>query len=614
MSYTVDANGGAARTGTITAGGQSYTVSQAAPPTSPGCSTATVLAAATPPPGVPGVDGMWQSTGVTLTAGQPVTVTATGTWSSAGVALTAAGQSSTPVTGSDCPLSGAPLLALIGRIGPTGTPFLIGTTRSWSPTTSGVLYLAPQDNWYSVSDNAGSLSVSVCLGASGGCTFALNPTSSGTLDSAGGSGSFTVTTDASCSWTATTASSWIHVTAGSGTGPGTVSYTVDANGGAARTGTITAGGQSYTVSQAASPASPGCSTATVVAAATPPPGVPGVDGMWQSTGVTLTAGQPVTVTATGTWSSAGVALTAAGQSSTMVTGADCPLSGAPLLALIGRIGPTGTPFLIGTTRSWTPTTSGVLYLAPQDNWYTVSDNAGSLSVSVCLGASGGCTFALNPTSSGTLDSAGGSGSFTVTTDASCSWTATTASPWIHITSGAGPGSATVAYAIDVNPGTARVGTIAVGDQSYTVTQAADPLASCATATVLAAPTPPPGVAGVDGLWQSTGVTLTAGQPVTVTASGTWNNSGVVLTAAGHPTSTVTGTDCPLSGAPLLALIGRIGPTGAPFLVGTGQAFTPATSRSVVSGTERELVPHLAELRQSERLRVSGCRRRVRLRR
>jgi hypothetical protein len=41
------------------------------------------------------------------------------------------------------------------------------------------------------------------------------------------------------------------------------------------------------------------------------------------------------------------------------------------------------PFLIGASKSFTPTTSGVLYLAPQDNWYYTWDNAGSLSVGIC---------------------------------------------------------------------------------------------------------------------------------------------------------------------------------------------------------------------------------------
>ena len=576
VTYTVDLNTGAARTGTITVADKTYTVSQASG-SGIVCTTASVLASPPPLPGVGGVEPMWQSTGVTLTAGQAVVITASGTWSDAGVALTAAGHPSVTVSGTNSPYpAGAPLLSLIGRIGPAGAPFLIGASSSFTPTASGVLYLAPQDNWYTLWDNAGSLSVSVCQAAAG-CTYALSPTSSGTIAAGGGSGSFTVTTGATCAWTPATTSSWVHITSGSGPASGTVGYTVDVNPAAARTGTITVADKTYTVSQAANSAAV-CTTAAVVASPVPPPGVGGVEPMWQSTGAMLTAGQPVVITATGTWSDAGVVLTAAGHPSTTVSGTNSPYPpGAPLLSLIGRIGPSGAPFLIGTTMSFTPAASGVLYLAPQDNWYTLWDNAGSLSVSICVGAGGSCSYTLSPTSSGSIPAGGGSGSFTVMTETGCAWSAVASASWIRVTSGSGPSSGTVNYVVDANPGGARSGTITVADKIYTVSQAAT-TTTCATASVVASPVAPPGVGGVEPMWQSTGVTLTAGQPVTITASGTWSDAGVMLTAAGHPSVTVAGTNSPYpAGAPLLSLIGRIGPGGAPFLIGASSSFTPAAS-------------------------------------
>jgi len=106
--------------------------------------------------------------------------------------------------------------------------------------------------------------------------------------------------------------------------------------------------------------------------------------MWQATGITLSVGQSVTITAPGTWTNAGVALTAAGHPTVTVTSpTNSPMSGQPLLALIGRVGTTGAPFLVGTSRTFTPTANGVLYFAPQDFWYQISDNSGSLSVTVC---------------------------------------------------------------------------------------------------------------------------------------------------------------------------------------------------------------------------------------
>jgi glucose/arabinose dehydrogenase len=64
----------------------------------------------------------------------------------------------------------------------------------------------------------------------------------------GGSGSVVVTAAAGCDWTAVSHVHWITVTAGgSGTGPGTVSYSVAANSGRARRGTLTIAGRTVTV-------------------------------------------------------------------------------------------------------------------------------------------------------------------------------------------------------------------------------------------------------------------------------------------------------------------------------------------------------------------------------
>jgi Putative binding domain, N-terminal len=60
-----------------------------------------------------------------------------------------------------------------------------------------------------------------------------------------------VSTSPGCPWTAASNNRWIHVTGGSsGNGSGTVSYSVDANSGSARTGSMTIAGRTFTVSQA----------------------------------------------------------------------------------------------------------------------------------------------------------------------------------------------------------------------------------------------------------------------------------------------------------------------------------------------------------------------------
>jgi len=84
----------------------------------------------------------------------------------------------------------------------------------------------------------------------GTCTYSLSPTSAN-YGASGGNGTFSVSTQAGCTWTATANNGWIHITGGaSGTGSGTVSYSVDANGSSSsRTGTITAGGRTFTITQ-----------------------------------------------------------------------------------------------------------------------------------------------------------------------------------------------------------------------------------------------------------------------------------------------------------------------------------------------------------------------------
>lgn len=82
------------------------------------------------------------------------------------------------------------------------------------------------------------------------CTYQLSPTSQN-FPNAGGNGTIGVTTQQGCTWNVTNGNAWITITGGSsGTGSGTVSYTVAANTSVtARSGTMTIGGQTFTVNQ-----------------------------------------------------------------------------------------------------------------------------------------------------------------------------------------------------------------------------------------------------------------------------------------------------------------------------------------------------------------------------
>ena len=115
-----------------------------------------------------------------------------------------------------------------------------------------------------------------------GCTYTITPTSQ-TFSGTGGSGTVNVTTQAGCPWTASRGNYWISMTtnlgiadeysvfvkgdyltklfsnapdeaeATTGTGSGSATFTVAANDGEARTGTITVAGQTFNITQAMAP-------------------------------------------------------------------------------------------------------------------------------------------------------------------------------------------------------------------------------------------------------------------------------------------------------------------------------------------------------------------------
>ena len=97
----------------------------------------------------------------------------------------------------------------------------------------------------------------------GNCVFNISP-STQSFSSSGGTGSVSVSTSNTCSWQASSSVPWVTITSGaSGTGPGTVGYSVQANSGGTRSGTLVIAGQSFIVSQAGTGDDP-CSTVTPI--------------------------------------------------------------------------------------------------------------------------------------------------------------------------------------------------------------------------------------------------------------------------------------------------------------------------------------------------------------
>lgn len=111
---------------------------------------------------------------------------------------------------------------------------------------------------YAIAANAGAArnghltinGVAVDVNQGSGCSFTLAATNV-SFPSEGGSGSVKMTVNNSCSWTSTSNAAWLVANTSSGAGSATISYTAQANSGAARTAQLNIGGRVYTVSQAA---------------------------------------------------------------------------------------------------------------------------------------------------------------------------------------------------------------------------------------------------------------------------------------------------------------------------------------------------------------------------
>ena len=373
VSFTVDANtvNCGSRTGTITVATQTFTVNQAA-----GSGTYVLSAS---------------STNVTASAG------------SGSVGLTAS---------NDCPWTAVSSTNWLhttssgtgnGTVSYTFDANPAGTARSGTITVGG--------QTFTVSQPAGT------------CTYALSAASTNVAASAG-SGSVDVTAGDGCSWTAVSSTNWLHTTS-SGTGTGTVSYTVDANSGTciARSGTITVGGQTFTVNQAAGSFALSAASTNVAASAGS-----------GSVGLTASNGCPWTAVSSTNWLHTSSSGTGNGTVSYTVD------------ANTGNC----------IARSGTITVGG--------QTFTVNQAAGS------------GTYALSAASTNVAASAG-SGSVGLTAGDGCSWTAVSSNSWLHTTS-SGTGNGTVSYTFDANTGTnssPRTGTMTIAGQTFTVTQAGNPV-------------------------------------------------------------------------------------------------------------------------------------------
>jgi glucose/arabinose dehydrogenase len=144
---------------------------------------------------------------------------------------------------------------------PTGTyvyaDYCTGEIFGWNGSSQSLLLDTAMNISSFGEDEAGEIYV-VGLGgtvhkivSSAPCTYSINPASA-SFGKAGGMGGVSVTAGAGCAWTATSNSSWITITGGSsGSGNGTVAYSVAAYTAKPkkRSGTMTIAGKTFTVKQ-----------------------------------------------------------------------------------------------------------------------------------------------------------------------------------------------------------------------------------------------------------------------------------------------------------------------------------------------------------------------------
>jgi hypothetical protein len=239
VSYSVAANSGNSRTGTITVAGQTFTVFQSAG-NGNGCPSTTI---------VPG-----QTVNTTLTTGCVFTGTSryvdlynfSGTVGEQ-IFITMGSTAFDTYLFLDSP-SGV----TIARDDDGG-----GGTNSRIPSNSG-LFTLPESGTYRIfatsfsssgtTGSTGTYTISLLNASS--CSYSINPASQ-SIGGTGAAGSFSLATSASCAWTALSNSSWI-TTSSNGSGNGTINYSVAANSGLARTGSISVGSRLFTVNQSAS--------------------------------------------------------------------------------------------------------------------------------------------------------------------------------------------------------------------------------------------------------------------------------------------------------------------------------------------------------------------------
>ena len=519
--FMVAANSSSAtRSGTISAGGQTWTVSQFGTACSIAISPATVDLSAARGSAVVSITGSavgcpWAGLSSDITklslsasagvAPAQITVTVEANTDINARTLTAmiGGQTLTITqSGRDCayslssnsafvPAGGEPVSVDVTTA--TGCAYNSVTGPDWITITSGAAGSGPSGTVYMlVSPNATTTSRSGTLSIGGqrfqitqagqACDLSLDLSGLGSPFAASGStGAIGVaTSNPACVWSASSNASWLTVSAlGSVTGPGSVNITAAANGSVnARTARVLIGGSSVSITQS------GTVCSFVLSS-----GIAGVPASGGSGSVTVTTAQGCTWTSSTTtpW----LTMNSSGSSGT------------------------GDVQFTAAANSQAAPRTGTLTLAGQT--YTV--NQAGVECSFQLSAAGAVVPASGATGARFAINTAGVG---------CSANAVSFANWMSVSTAFSGQTGTVTYSAAANPGgSARTGLIQVGGQPFTVTQAGPTCSYALSASGAAF-----GTAGGAGLITATASGSGCGAP-SVSADSAFVTPGGVSGPAGN---------------------------------------------------------------------------------
>lgn len=248
------------------------------------------------------------------------------------------------------------------------------------------------------------------------CSVSIAPPTQA-IGADGGPATVTVTAPGGCAWTAASGASWVTVTSGaSGTGNGSVAYTVAANAAtAARTTTLSIGTQTHTVTQQGRPAVE-CTYALQPASADLTK-----DAASGTFAVRAPAGCAWTATSTAPWLLVSSGGTGSGDGSvTYAVTRNTEIGG----------------------RTGTITVAGQVFTLRQQ------------------GDVGVCQYSVTPVSFDPCMPAT-TMRVTLTTDAACPWTAAPTSSWLGVSQSGGSGSATLDVSVGDNYDAPRNGVVEI---------------------------------------------------------------------------------------------------------------------------------------------------------